>query len=200
MREFALELQEHIDIMTDEEARTLLVEETWNAPFMRSLKVPKIMANGRWNIPGAAFTPNAPPAAAAAPAANVNDPTKYKPPAVLVPGDAGFEGNHYATEYELPVIVFTHMSKVGVEHVHPQITKEMLLTMVDNAGAEQGACFDIACKGLLWPREIQLAFEDPKMAPTVTEADRERLRKYKERFNEWHAPAVGGRRRTRRYS
>ncbi len=188
MREFALELQEHIDKMTDEEARTLLVEETWNAPFMRSLKVPKIMAEGRWNIPGSAFTPNAPPPPPPPPKPNVNDPSQYKVPKILVPGDAGFEGNHYATEYEMPVIVFTHKSKTGVEHVHPQITKEMLLTMVDNAGAEQGACFDLACKGLLWPREIQLAFEDPKMAPTVTPSDRERLQRYKERFNRWHAP------------
>ncbi len=193
MREFALELNEFVGSMTEEDALKELIEETWNAPLNRSLRIPKIMTDRKWNIPTNAFPENSAPVSA--PKANANDPTKYKAPLVLIPGDVDYKGNDYAADYESPVMVFTHKSATGADHTHPQISKEMLLDMLDAAGEKQGKCFDDTCGGLLWPKEIQLAFDDPKMAPTVTDADRERLRKYKERFNGWHAPTGGGRRR-----
>ncbi len=195
MREFALELQDFVGSMTEEEALKALIEETWNAPLNRSLRIPKIMSERKWNISTNVFPANSAPINVHK--ANVNDPTKYKAPLVLIPGDADYKGNDYADDYESPVIVFTHKSASGDDHSHPQISKEMLLDMLDAAGEKQGKCFDDTCGGLLWPQEIQQAFDDPKMAPTVTDTDRERLRNYKERFNGWHA-SVGGKRKTMR--
>jgi hypothetical protein len=55
MREYAAELQDQIDKKTFIEAADELIEETWNAPFMRTGQLNKMMHEKKFNIPNNAF-------------------------------------------------------------------------------------------------------------------------------------------------
>ncbi len=65
VREYALELEEEIGKLTQVQALEELVEQMWNAPFVKTRKVNRIIANiatGKpdpWNIPSSAFRVNA---------------------------------------------------------------------------------------------------------------------------------------------
>ena len=55
MREYAAELQEQIDTKIFEDAANELIEETWNAPLMRTGKLNKMIREKKFNIPNNAF-------------------------------------------------------------------------------------------------------------------------------------------------
>ncbi len=198
MREVALALQDNVGTMTEENALKELIEETWNAPLFRAYQVPKIMTTRAWNIPSNAFPPNA-PQALNAPAANYNNPAAYEVPIVRTPGTNTYQGNMITLDDTEPVIQFKHKKADGtLNDAHGQITVSSLIHYLDNAGGTKGKCFDDACGGVLWPKEIEIALANP--AFTVTDEQKARVAAYKARFNSWHAEgAVGGKhRRTQR--
>lgn len=207
LRETARELQDDVGKISHEEAMNTLVEDAWNAAKLTGTrKLQRIEATKTWNIPATNFPANVATSAVANVVTNANDPTKYSAPVVLSPGtgaaaegrNAGYEYNSISYADDIPLIVFKHKDKDGNEHIHPQIGKDSLLADLMTS-EKRGKCFDADCGGLLYPREIELAFADPKLAPTVTEEDRKTLAKYKEWFNKWRAEdaKTGGRRRRR---
>lgn len=201
LRNTALELQVAMsegETYTKQEALNELVQQCWNP--QTGIITKRIMTKKAWNRPTTNFPPNAPPPAppaAAAPPANVNDQTKYQESIVRVPGEEGYKGDESGLNDTVTSIQFKHMKADGtLNEDHEQIGLVGLMDYIASAGEKQGVCFDVGCGGLLWPREIQLALDNPKLAPDVTQAMRDRLQAYKERFNGWHAPKGG--RRTQR--
>ncbi len=205
MREYALELQSYVGEINESDALKELIEETWNAPLIRSRKIPKIMTERKWNISSNVFPSNATPAPLNVPDANTNDPTKFKTPVVYNPGEPGYEQNSISYNDTKPVIVFTHVSKTGEFHTHSPVSKDSIIDYIHTSFSKVGHCFEdeSECGGLLWPREVELALEDPKIASLVTDSDRNIAKGYRERFFEkgWYKAkpaAAGGRRRTHR--
>jgi len=202
LREIALELQDEIGKILETDAFTALVEETWNAPLHRSFKIPKIMAERKWNISVNAFPPNAPPAAPNEPKANngnYNKPDAYLEPIVRIPGDDGYKGDEGALNDSVPSIQYRHKKADGtMNEDHEQIGVDSLSIYIYTGGEHVGKCFSNGCGGLLWPREIEMAFADPRLA--VSQGDKDRVAAYKARFNGWHTEgAIGGRRTLRRH-
>ncbi len=207
MREYAFELQSYVGEINESDALKELIEETWNAPLIRSRKIPKIMTEHKWNISSNVFPSNIKPTPLNVTVEkNTNDPTKFKTPVVYNPGEPGHEQNSISYNDTKPVIVFMHVSKTGEFHTHSPVSKDSIIDYIHTSFNKVGHCFEDEsdCGGLLWPREVELALEDPKIAPSVTDKDREIVKEYRNRFFEkgWHKakPAAGGRRRTHRRS
>ncbi len=198
MRTVALELQASVGEMSEEAALRKLIEETWDAPLHPSAAVTNIMRNRKWNISTNMFPRNLAPQAAQTAAENYNNPAAYEPPIVRTPGTNDYQGNMITLDDTEPIIQFKHKKADGTMNAeHGQITVSSLIHYLDNAGAVKGKCFDDACGGVLWPKEIEIALANPAL--TVSDEQKARVAIYKERFNTWHSEgAVGGRRRTRR--
>lgn len=184
MRSYAAELQSEIDKIPQEYAMNELVEAMW-MPSQLPRVAKRIITTGAFNVPLNAFSNNAPPEAAARVVSA--PPGSYETPEVLT--DAK---NSFIPEDSLPVIRFKHKNKNGVMTRHEfLVNKDTVLEFIRTSG-DENRCFEPACKGLLYPEEIEAAFADPAIADSITDADREILAAYKERF---YRNYVGGRRR-----
>jgi len=189
IREEGARLNALVDQITDQEAFMRLVEAAWNAPATQSANTIATIISGKaWNKPSSNYPvirPNN-----NAPAPNANDPTAYEQPVILlpkrgeVPANEGYEGNLASLDTDIPVIVFRHKNKDGEMHTHQQIGLDSITTHLSQSGAKNNICFDEhECGGLFWPRELELAFADPKLAPYITPELRTMLEHYKVRFN-----------------
>jgi hypothetical protein len=190
IREEGARLNALVDQITEQEAFMRLVEAAWNAPATQSANTIATIISGKaWNRLSSNYPvirPNN-----NAPAPNANDPTAYEQPVILlpkrgeVPANEGYEGNLASLDTDIPVIVFRHKNKDGEMHTHQQIGLDSITTHLSQSGAKNNICFETEneCGGLFWPRELELAFADPKLAPYITPELRTMLEHYKLRFN-----------------
>jgi ankyrin repeat protein len=182
VREEGLRLNALIGQITNQEAYMRLVQAAWNAPATQSANtIATIMSEKKWNKASANYP--APVANNNGPVPNANDPTSYEVPLVLVPGDDGYEGNSVSLNDGMPVIILKHKDSTGAMRTHSAISAESLLSDMQLSGTKGNKCFMPDCGGVLWPREVELAFADPKLAPTITPAQHTMVANYRLRFN-----------------
>jgi hypothetical protein len=191
MREYALELQDDIGKISFEDAIDQLIEETWNAPLMRSRKLEAIAREKKWNIPNTEFKEfrnNAVVAAAAA----VPYPFAGKPAMFSV---LGGEGMNNVSMADTPILIqLVHRRADGTVRPHEQqISIQTLFEALDKqfggAGTPHfGICmFDDGCNGIHYPDELQYILNNyPK--EHLADAERKRYQGmidvYRIRFNE----------------
>lgn len=188
MIDYAFELQHFVGEITEKEAKDELIEEVWNSAIMRLRFDP--LKFKRWKTDLSVFK-------------EVTSTASVVPEAVPASGDIDTptvdNGTDFISLDEGIVIQFKHKNKDGVmfNHIHGDndmrfIGKNSLITFMKTMGEKLGKCFDDDCGGWLWPQEIEMAFNDPKLKDSVTEEDRKALAAYKERFNAAKAPKTGG--------
>lgn len=212
-RQYALELQDEINQITEEDAMKQLVEEMWIAPIARyNRPVRKILTNRAFNIPNTNFPPNAPPPAAAAannaPAPNIVNPGANNAalrPEIVEAADL----TNVMTLNDIPKgILFHHRKPDGTIFNHDApIGRPGLIAWFDREGSGMaynftdphfGKCFERDCDAVFYPQELE---------PFVDTAEEERFiprdlfEAYRANFNR-HMPAklaaaAGGSRRRR---
>ena len=186
MHEYAAELQTQVGKISHKDALDELVEAMW-LPASMPRVAKRIMNTRAFNTPLNAF-PNVEPANNnAAPRVNGAPPGSFEPPQILTDVENSIMFND-----TLPVIKFTHKNRSGVMTTHESVVnKETLLGFLTTSGSNHNRCFEPACEGYLWPEEIEVAFAEPLIAPSITDADRAALANYKERFYSTYVAAGG---------
>jgi hypothetical protein len=191
MIDYAFELQHSVGDISEKEAKHELIEEVWNAATMRMRFDP--LKFKRWKTDLSVFTDTAAPTETVIPEAIPAEGDIENP---VVHDEPGVESSLLD---DPPIIEFKHKNKDGVmfNHVHGDedkrfIGKVSLVNFMKTMGEKLGKCFDVECEGWLWPQEIEMAFNDPKLKDSVTDEDRAILKSYKERFNAAKAPKTGG--------
>jgi ankyrin repeat protein len=190
-------LQDHIDTITRKDALDLVTSRMWDAPLHLTAAdrdvIATIITNKSFGIDRAVFSNNSAPAPVAAPTATA-PPGSFEAPEVFV-------GENIVGSYdEIPVIRFKHKNASGVMHTHELVVGvATLMHYIHSRSSLTGyKCFDGHCEGLLWPEEIELAFEHDLIKPSITDDHKAKLAEYKQRFYAAYAPAGGGRRRASR--
>jgi hypothetical protein len=196
MREFAKELEEEEDELSEQKVLEMMVEEAWKAPLVRKPSLNRIMKTKTWNIPHTAFKENVAPAAAEEalvlrnierPEANANNPDLQ--PIVYESGTNTLIGDE-----DVKVVQFRHRQDNGSinKHENDRISLENLAqfleTKVKNFGeAGFGYCYMYPdCKAKLYPSEIKgLVTEEGPITNEMYE-------KYKEKFNAKFQQTGGG--------
>ncbi len=207
LRETMLSLQDEVGRMNEVDSLNEMVEETWNAPMIAKLskvntrKLNTIKATKKWNIPTNVFPPNVAPVATKVLTTSYSSDGKYLEPKLHMPGSADYgEGNTLLLDDTQPVIQFIHKPYTGGElndhsATHMYISKQGLMSYLQDFGMRGGKCFDDECKAHLYPEEIMIAFEELKAAmgaDYVTEKDIEVLNNYKQYFMEHMVALKGG--------
>ena len=192
MREYALDLQDEIGKIKFDEAIDQLIEETWNAPLMRSRKLETIAREKKWNIPNTEFKEFRNNNAAMSPTANVPYPFAGKP--AMAPILDG-EGMNNISMADTPVLIqLVHRREDGSVRPHEQkISIHTLFEALDKqfggAGSPNfGKClFDDGCNGIHYPDELQYILNHyPEAHLPATDRDRYQgmIDAYRKRFNE----------------
>ncbi len=176
MREYANRLQQDVDKITHEDAMNELVEAMWMPSRMPRI-VKNILEKKKFNVNISNIPNNSSikrNGIVAAPAGS------YAVPSVIEHGT-----NMFTLEDDIPVMKFTHKNRAGTLVTHDEsqaISKDMLMDYIKGSATQNNRCYVPGCGGYLWPEEIEAAFANPLIAPSVTEEDKAALAAYKERF------------------
>jgi ankyrin repeat protein len=181
MRQYAAVLQREIDRIKDDDARNELVEAMWLPPSLPRVSK-QILNTKRFNNNISVFANNAVNVPVpAAPVVAGPPPGSFNPPEIL-PASVD-NPNSISYDDDLPVIRFIHKSEAGEMYRHNIIVnKNTVLNFIKLSGPQQNRCFEPECNGKFWPEEIEAAFAEPLIAPSITDEDRVQLNNYKERF------------------
>ena len=165
LREYALDLQDDIDIKLEEDALDELIEETWNAPLRReSKKIKKILEEKKFNISSSNF-PNVIPNVTRNNNRNYpNIPMIGLKPTISDIGSCIISGED-AGDIENPLYEFHHHGRGGKNH------KELLICKDDLEGAiimknkefgieRFGKCWENTCNAILYPGELEGIISD----------------------------------------
>ena len=193
------ELQGQIDTITRKEALDLVTTRMWDAPLhiaaADSDAIATIIANKSFGIDPSVFSNNATSAPMTAPG-----PTATAPPGSFEAPEVFMGENSISYHDDIPVIRFKHKNASGVMHTHEYVVgvRPTLIDHIKRSSDTKYKCFEHECGGLLWPEEIELAFEHELIKPSITDEDKTSLANYKRRFYAAYTPAGGGRRATRK--
>ena len=189
LREYALELQEDVGKITEQEAKEQLVEEMWNAPLVRSKVAQRVAADKAWNIPSDKF-PTRQASAVEAVAASGPAPDVRKPAsdAALTPVRVLQALNAWSREEVAEGVQFVHRKTDGTVNAHEgdvigvESLAEVLQARLAARGApEFGFCWGYpACSARLYPEDVQ-----PFVPVDLYEA-------YRAKFNDKFRGATGG--------
>ena len=163
LREYALELQDDIDIKLEEDVLDELIEEVWNAPLRREAKrIKKILEEKKFNIPSTNF-PNVKPNITR----NNNNNTRNYPnipmiglkPNIVDEGSCVIGGED-AGDVANPLYLFHHESRGGKDHTNLLICKDDLEGAMTIKNKEFGTnrftkCWEPTCNATLYPGEIE---------------------------------------------
>ena len=195
------ELQGKINTITRKKALDLVTTRMWDAPLHitdadREI-IATIIANKSFGIDSALFSNNSTSAPVVA------GPKVGAPPGSFEPPEVFMGENSISFNDNIPVIRFKHKNAHGVMHAHEYVVgvKPSLIDYIKERNSITGyACFEPECGGLLWPEEIEMAFEHELIKPSIADEEKRRLANYKRRFYEAYRPVGGGRRmrKTRR--
>ncbi len=198
-REYALELQEEIGKLTEVKALEELVEQMWNAPFSKTRKVNRIIAEKTWNIPSERF-PVHMPNRDANNANSLNIPYTGLLPIVHENETAKFTNARYVDDKN--ILQFRHIQENGVlnNHENPgqQISREAFRMFIsdvlgDSTSEVFGKCWqfytetqkallsdtekELVCTATLHPEEVKAGLD------MTIEADKKLYEGYKKQFN-----------------
>ena len=189
LREFALEMQEDVGKITEQEAKEQLVEEMWNAPLARSKIALRVAKDKAWNIPSDKF-PTRKAAAVEAVEASGPAPDVRKPAsdAALTPVRVLQALNAWSREEVAEGVQFVHRKTDGTVNAHEgdvigvESLAEVLQARLAARGApEFGFCWGYpACSARLYPEDVQ-----PFVPVDLYEA-------YRAKFNDKFRGATGG--------
>lgn len=180
---YTKELQDYkLGSISVTDAHAEIIEETWNAPFIRNQRVERILAEKKFTIPPEAF-PAAVAPAAAEPEGPAPDIAKPADEIANVPEEVP-QGEDVLDVMEevRPAIRFVHKKQDGSVYRHTDgelVGKNGLTEWVRQMNtrfgtAEFGYCFlHPECDAKLWPQDIQPYITDPAI-----------FDEYKRRFNE----------------
>ena len=162
LREYALELQDDIDIKLEEDALDELIDEVWNAPLRREKKkIAKILEEKKFNIPSTNF-PNVRPNVTR----NNNNSRNYpnipmvgEKPTIVNEGSC-IIGGEDAGDTENPLYLFHHDLRGGKDHTNLLICKDdlegaMTIKNKEFGTSRFGECWDNTCNAILYPGEIE---------------------------------------------
>jgi hypothetical protein len=205
-REVALELQGHVDRITEEEAMKRIIEEMWVAPRAYYAEhVQKILEEGQYNIPNTNFPSNATTVANAAintvpaaiapniqrPQANRNDPA-LRPEVV----EEGVMIDALTMDIISKGAKFHHRQRDGtIYHHEAPIGRPGFIAWFGDEGgmarnfasARFGHCYVFDCDAILYPQELE---------PLVDTAEEEKLiprdlfEIYRQNFNRHMPPRL----------
>ncbi len=198
-REYALELQEEIGKLTEVKALEELVEQMWNAPFAKTRKVNRIIAEKTWNIPSERF-PVHMPNRDANNANSPNIPYTGKLPLLHEHETAEFTNARYVDDEN--ILQFRHIQENGVlnNHENPgqQISREAFRMFIsdvlgDPTAEAFGKCWQfytesqkaalseterrLVCTATLHPEEVKAALD------MTVDSDKKLYEGYKKQFN-----------------
>jgi hypothetical protein len=195
LREYALELQEGIGKIAEEEAIDDLVEAAWNAPLAKSKKYERMLASKIWNIKNTNFPEPARPVNIPANRPNNVTPNIKRPEpnasnVNLQPLKLNRGTNNLYGDEDVEVIQFRHRKADGTINTHEdaKISVDNFVSWLDDLtkkdfGTERfGFCFMYpACNARLYPEEVK---------PFVSD---DLYKEYKQKFNRKFGAATGGR-------
>jgi hypothetical protein len=188
IREFAMELEDEVGKIDEDEVLKELIEENWNAPLQRKPQVKKILEKKEWNIPHSKFKKavvenkkeenNAPNVLR--PAANESDPELH--PLEQIGTDTLFG------DEDVSVVQFRHREENGKinKHENDRIAIENLKEYIEKSVKEFGDsrfgyCYMYPdCKARLYPSELRGLIS------------KELYEKYKKAFNKKFKVMGGG--------
>jgi ankyrin repeat protein len=185
VRNIALQLEDYIGKMPDDEAKKIMIEENWNAPLQRELNVKKILNTKTWNFPSNQFKNKTPQSTN-----NIVYPDILRPE----PNATNLKPLYYSSGFNAigleesdELIQFRHRQEDGTINYHEndKISKksleEFITASVGNIiDPRFGFCYSLECNARLYPSELKGLISD------------ELYEKYRKAFNQRFKATTGG--------